>query len=134
VLNYAEEEARGVFQSGNAVFMRNWPYAWGLANSADSLIKDKVGVSALPKGGANGGHAAALGGWQAAVSKYSKNPDLAADLVMYLTSTAEQKRRAIEGNLQPTPVCTRTRTCLRRTRSTPRFTKLSREPCRAPPL
>jgi trehalose/maltose transport system substrate-binding protein len=102
VLNYAEEEARGVFQSGNAVFMRNWPYAWGLANSADSPIKDKVGVSALPKGGANGRHASALGGWQAAVSKYSKNPDLAADLVKYLTSTAEQKRRAIEGNFQPT--------------------------------
>jgi trehalose/maltose transport system substrate-binding protein len=102
VLNYGEEEARGVFQSGNAVFMRNWPYAWALANSADSPIKDKVGVTALPKGGAGGRHAAALGGWQLAVSKYSKNPDVAADLVKYLTSTAEQKRRAVEGSFQPT--------------------------------
>jgi trehalose/maltose transport system substrate-binding protein len=102
VLNYGEEEARGVFQSGNAVFMRNWPYAWNLANGADSPIKDKVGVVALPKGGANGRHAATLGGWQLAVSKYSKNQAQAADLVMYLTSAAEQKRRAIEASYNPT--------------------------------
>ena len=50
VLNYAEEEARGVFQSGNAVFMRNWPYAWALANAADSPVKDKVGIAVLPQG------------------------------------------------------------------------------------
>jgi trehalose/maltose transport system substrate-binding protein len=102
VLNYGEEEARGVFQSGNAVFMRNWPYAWNLAQGADSPIKDKVGVVALPKGGANGRHAATLGGWQLAVSKYSKNQAQATDLVMYLTSMAEQKRRAIEASYNPT--------------------------------
>ncbi len=102
VLNYTEEEARGVFQSGNAVFMRNWPYAWSLAQGPESAIKDKVGVSALPKGGADGRHAATLGGWQLAVSKYSKNKDLSADLVMYLTSAEEQKRRAIKGAYNPT--------------------------------
>jgi len=84
------------------VFMRNWPYAWNLAQGADSPIKDKVGVVALPKGGAGGRNAATLGGWQLAVSKYSKNQKEAADLVMYLTSTAEQKRRAIEGSYNPT--------------------------------
>ncbi|MRT18674.1 ABC transporter substrate-binding protein, partial [Vitellibacter sp. q18] len=42
VTNYAEEESRGVFQSGNAVFMRNWPYAWSLAQAEDSAIKGKV--------------------------------------------------------------------------------------------
>ncbi|MDQ0468284.1 ABC transporter substrate-binding protein [Labrys wisconsinensis] len=102
VLNYGEEEARGVFQSGNAAFMRNWPYAWSLANNADSPIKDKVGVSALPKGGADGKNTGTLGGWQLAVSKYSKNQDAAADLVMYLTSKEEQKRRAIAGSYNPT--------------------------------
>ncbi|WP_137939612.1 ABC transporter substrate-binding protein [Chitinivorax sp. B] len=102
VLNSAEEEARGTFQSGNAVFMRNWPYAWALAQSGDSSIKGKVGVAPLPKGGANGKSAATLGGWQLAVSKYSKNPAIAADLVMFLVSPQEQKRRAISGAFNPT--------------------------------
>lgn len=102
VLNYAEEEARGVFQSGNAVFMRNWPYAWALAQSPDSSVKGKVGISALPKGGQNGNHAATLGGWQLAVSKYSENPEIAADLVLYLTSAEEQKRRALKASFNPT--------------------------------
>lgn len=102
VLNYTEEEARGVFQSGYALFMRNWPYAWSLAQSADSPVKGKVGVVALPKGGENGRHAGTLGGWQLAVSKYSENTALAADLVRYLTSYEEQKRRAIEGSYNPT--------------------------------
>lgn len=102
VLNYTEEEARGVFQSGNAVFMRNWPYAWSLSQAEDSPVKGKVGVVALPKGGEDGTHAGTLGGWQLAVSKYSQNPEVAADLVAFLTSYEEQKRRAIEGSYNPT--------------------------------
>ncbi len=102
VLNYAEEDARGVFQNGKAAFMRNWPYAWALASGADSPIKGKVGVMPLPKGGADGKNAATLGGWQLAVSKYSKSPDASADLVMYLTSAEVQKDRAIKGSFNPT--------------------------------
>jgi trehalose/maltose transport system substrate-binding protein len=101
VLNYAEEEARGVFQSGNAVFMRNWPYAWTLAQSKDSPIRGKVGVTTLPAG-PGGKSAATLGGWQLAVSKYSRHPRLAAWLVTFLTSPEEQTRRAIAGAYNPT--------------------------------
>jgi trehalose/maltose transport system substrate-binding protein len=104
VLNYTEEEARGVFQAGNSAFMRNWPYAWALAQGSDSTIKDKVGIAPLPKGGADGRNAGTLGGQLLAVSKYSKNIDAATDLVMYLTSTEEQKRRAIDGSFNPTIV------------------------------
>lgn len=102
VLNYAEEEARGVFQSGNAVFMRNWPYAWSLAQAEESGIRGKVGVAALPRGGEDGKHTGTLGGWQLAVSRYSANAEVAADLVRFLTSREEQKRRAIEGAYNPT--------------------------------
>ena len=101
ILNYAEEEARGVFQSGNAVFMRNWPYAWALAQAEDSPVQDRVGVAPLPKGGAEGVYASTLGGWQLAVSRYSRHPDLAVDLVLFLTSRPEQKRRALEASFNP---------------------------------
>lgn len=101
VLNYSEEEARGVFQSGHAVFMRNWPYAWVLAQGPDSPVRGRVGVASLPAG--EGGLAAAtLGGAQLAVSRYSAHPEIAADLVLYLTGEAEQKRRAIVGGYHPT--------------------------------
>ncbi len=102
VLNYAEEEARGGFQSGSAVFMRNWPYAWALSQAADSPIKGKVGVAPLPKGGPEGKHSGALGGWELAVNKYSKDTKAAADLAVYLTSPAEQKRAALTASLNPT--------------------------------
>jgi trehalose/maltose transport system substrate-binding protein len=102
VLNYAEEEARGVFQAGNAVFMRNWPYAWSLAQGDDSVIRGKVGVAVLPKGGASGRNAATLGGESLAVSKYSKHPAEAADLVMHMTSASVQKDRALRGSFNPT--------------------------------
>ena len=102
VLNYAEEEARGAFQSGNAVFMRNWPYAWALSQAPDSPTKGKVGVSALPKGGPDGKNTGTLGGWNWAVNKYSKNTKAAVDLAKYLTSPEEQKRAAIEVSFNPT--------------------------------
>lgn len=102
VLNYNEEDSRGVFQNGGALFMRNWPYAWGLLNKGDSVVRGRVGIAALPAGGTNGRPAATLGGWSLGVSKYSRFPKEAADLVLYMTSASTQKKRAIEASFNPT--------------------------------
>lgn len=102
VISYVEEDARITFQRGNAVFMRNWPYAWYLLNRDDSPVQGRVSVAPLPKGGEAGRSASTLGGWQLAVSKYSEHPEVAADLVRYLTSAEVQKQRAIEGSYAPT--------------------------------
>ncbi len=105
VLAYQEEEARGVWQTGNAVFMRNWPYAYSLGNGADSAVKGKFDVAPLPAGSAEGATSAAtLGGWNLAVSKYSKNQAEAIDLVKFLTSKEMQKKQAIEASNLPTIV------------------------------
>lgn len=102
VLNYSEEETRGVFQSGNAVFMRNWPYAWPLSQGEGSAVKGLVGVVAIPSGPSpDGRHASTLGGWQLAVSKYSAHQAEAADLVMFLTSKQGSKAWALQGGYFP---------------------------------
>lgn len=102
VLNYQEEEARGVFQSGNAAFMRNWPYAWALVQSGGSPVHDKVGVEQLPSGTVGGPHVATLGGWNLAVSRYSHHPAEAASLAQFMTSYEQQRYRAIHGAFNPT--------------------------------
>ncbi|MEF2070860.1 ABC transporter substrate-binding protein [Consotaella aegiceratis] len=101
VLSYKEEEARGVWQTGNAVFMRNWPYAYALGQGGDSAVKDKFDVVKLPAG-EGGDSAACLGGWNLAVSKYSQHQDEAIDLVKYLASAEAQKERALSTSKLPT--------------------------------
>ncbi len=101
VTSYAEEDARGVFQAGNAAFMRNWPYAYSLGNAEDSAVAGLFDVSPLPATEGNP-NAATLGGWQLSVSRYSDNQDAAAAVALYMASPEEQKRRAIVGSYNPT--------------------------------
>jgi trehalose/maltose transport system substrate-binding protein len=102
VTGYQEEEARGVWQAGNAAFMRNWPYAFSLGQ-ADPKLKDKFDVTPLPKGdGDKARNADTLGGWQLMVNKNSKNKEAAIEFVKYMTSPELQKSSAIERSLLPT--------------------------------
>jgi trehalose/maltose transport system substrate-binding protein len=103
VTGFQEEDARNMWQAGNAAFMRNWPYAYSLSQEEGSAIAGNFDVAPLPAGEAAGGHpAATLGGWQLAVSRYSANPELAADVALFMASYEEQKIRAIEGSFNPT--------------------------------
>nr|MBF0681416.1 ABC transporter substrate-binding protein [Pseudomonas sp.] len=102
-LAYMEEESRGVWQLGNAVFMRNWPYAYALSNSDDSAVKGNFDVAPLPAGEGEGAKSSAtLGGWNFAVSRYSTDQEAAIELALFLGSADSQKRRAIQQNNLPT--------------------------------
>ncbi len=103
VVTYMEEDARRVFQKGEAVFMRNWPYAWALLNSDDSPVKGKVGVAPLPLG-PGGRRAATLGGWNLGINKFSskEEKEAAKKLIKFLTSYEQQLYKAIHSGQNPT--------------------------------
>lgn len=87
VTSGAEEESRRAFQSGRAVFMRNWPYAWALLQEEGSPVRGRVAVAALPTASGEPG-AGTLGGWQLAVNAHvsERRRVAAAKLVGHLTS------------------------------------------------
>jgi trehalose/maltose transport system substrate-binding protein len=101
VTAYQEEEARGVWQSGNAAFMRNWPYAFALGNSEDSPIAGNFDVSPLPQGAGNRS-AATLGGWQLMIPQYSQNIEAAAMFVRFMAGPVGQESRAVTNSYLPT--------------------------------
>ena len=102
VTTYQEGEAHTAFVSGEAAFMRNWPYAYSIgADPKQSKIVGKFSVTVLPHGA--GGHSVGtVGGWQLAVSKYSKHQDAAIEFVRYMTSPAVEKFDAITNTNVPT--------------------------------
>ncbi|RAK10506.1 carbohydrate ABC transporter substrate-binding protein (CUT1 family) [Halanaerobium saccharolyticum] len=101
VTGMGEEDARAMFEAGNALFMRNWPYAYALASQEDKPTAGNFDVSPLPAGD-SGSSAATLGGWNLSVSKYSEHPEAAAKLAMFLAGEEVQKMRAVEGSFNPT--------------------------------
>lgn len=95
-----EEEVRTYFQNGNALFERNWPYAWKLHDGDNSPVKGKVGMTLLPKF-KGGRHAAALGGWHIGISIYSDHKDEAWRLVQFILSYDIQKKFALDLGWNP---------------------------------
>ncbi len=89
------------FKAGQVVFAINWGFAWDrFKDDADSQVKGKVGVMPLPAM-AGGKSATCIGGWQWALSAFSKNKAQAAQLVKYMTSPEASKFLAAEGSLLP---------------------------------
>jgi multiple sugar transport system substrate-binding protein len=90
VTTYQEEESRRLFQDGRAIFLRNWPYVWRLAQSEDSPVRGQVGVMSMVH--APGGRSAGtLGGWGLGVSAFSLRPDLAMAFIRTATSLEAQR-------------------------------------------
>jgi multiple sugar transport system substrate-binding protein len=88
-------------QAGNMIFGMTWSYVWNrLENDADSKVKGKIGVTMLPHD-PGGKSATCIGGWQLAVSAYSKNKAEAVKFARWLSSPEVSKMQAIMASHMP---------------------------------
>ncbi|MET0515621.1 MAG: ABC transporter substrate-binding protein, partial [Nitrospiraceae bacterium] len=101
VLTYQEPESVVPFVQGNAIFHRNWPYTWEIANDPRrSRVAGKIGVAPLPSLG-DRPSTTALGGWLYAISPYSSHPQEAWEFIQFLSSPAMQRHFALTAGIAP---------------------------------
>jgi len=103
VTSQLEDDSLRIWMNGDAAFMRNWPYAYVESMASDSIVRNQIGVTLMPKGDQPGArHADVLGGFQLMVSKKSANKDAAIELVKFLTSPEIQRVNAATRGYAPT--------------------------------
>lgn len=100
VTTLTEEPSRVLFGRGDALFMRNWPYAWRLLEREGSPVRGRVAVSVLPHAE---GHApaATLGGWLLGVNAFTARAAAAEQLVAFLASAPAQRALALAYGYSP---------------------------------
>jgi trehalose/maltose transport system substrate-binding protein len=102
VLEYTEEDARRIWNEGNAVFFRGSSDEFDRSKADSSPLKDAFEMTSLPIGQGGSSPAATLGGWNVAVSRYTPHPEEATALALYLASSDVQEQRAIQQGKLPT--------------------------------
>ncbi len=90
-ITYKEEEGRRAFMSGKLLFMRNWPYVYGLASKADPANKVKGKFDVVPLPGFTGAGSSSLGGLNLAVSAFSKKQKSAVDFLKFASTEDAMK-------------------------------------------
>jgi multiple sugar transport system substrate-binding protein len=100
-LGYDEEASRRAFEAGRLLFLRNWPYVYGLASKPGpgNDVAGKFGVSALP--GPDGPGSSSLGGANLAISAFSRHPATALAFIRFLTGEAVQRQILVSASLPP---------------------------------
>ena len=101
ITTFNEEACRLAFQNGDALFMRNWPYAYSLGNASGSKIAGKFDITSIPYGGSNTVGHSCTGGWNMAINAFSKNPDASWSFIKYMLGAYAQKTLAIKGSFTP---------------------------------
>jgi multiple sugar transport system substrate-binding protein len=111
VLTYTEEESRAVWNSGNAIFHRNWPYAYRLGLDSVYLNGTNAGtdeqtfdVTTMPAENLDvvNPRTSCLGGWQLGVSAFSEHKAEAKAFVLWMTDYDQQLQYFLGNGQTPT--------------------------------
>ncbi|MEA5471719.1 ABC transporter substrate-binding protein [Spirulina sp. 06S082] len=98
VTTYEEEETRRLFQGGETVFLRNWPYVAGLASQSDIAGKFALKPMVHQPGAKSG---ACQGGWGLGISATSKHPEEAWRVIEFISSEEMQREFVLETGYLP---------------------------------
>ena len=101
VANFAENDALQLFSAGEAAFLRNWPYAWGLIEQEQGPVTGHVGVTPVvgAPGRSGGG---TLGTWGLSLLAESPRPQAAAEVIRWLTGPTAQRELVRNQGYAPT--------------------------------
>jgi multiple sugar transport system substrate-binding protein len=94
---YTPNDILNLFNNGLAPFMRNWTFAYPLANNPKkSKVAGKVGVAPTLTVGSNAGHGC-IGGWILGINAFSNHKDEAWTFIDYMLSKDTQTSLAVNG-------------------------------------
>jgi multiple sugar transport system substrate-binding protein len=100
--NAIEDDARLDFQSGNGAFELNWPYVYPAMQQAAPDLARNVRWARYPAVDPAEPSRVTIGGTNLAVSRYSRQPDLAFEAALCLRNAEHQLFAAIQDGVPPT--------------------------------
>ncbi|HVF01395.1 MAG TPA: ABC transporter substrate-binding protein [Rubrobacteraceae bacterium] len=103
--DYSTQESQAAFTNGDVIFMRNWPFAYGLLSNPDQsqVTPEQVGIAPIPVSGSGAQSFSGLGGWNFLVNAASEDriEEIWA-FVEFMIAPEQQKTLALESTRLPT--------------------------------
>jgi multiple sugar transport system substrate-binding protein len=103
--DYTTQESQAAFTNGDVVFMRNWPFVYGLLSDPETsrVRPDQVDIAPLPVADEGGQSFSGLGGWNFLVNSSAEEKlDQIWTFIEYMSAPEQQKTFALESARLPT--------------------------------
>jgi multiple sugar transport system substrate-binding protein len=103
--DYTTQESQVVFTNGDSVFMRNWPFVFGLLSDPETsrVRPDQVDLASLPVADRADQSFTGLGGWNFMVNATSEDKlDQIWTFIEYMSAPEQQRTFALESARLPT--------------------------------